>query len=88
MKRICYALVLGLLVSVPLQAIAVERSTEAEALALIQKAQEYIKTYGVEKAVIEFNRLDSPFNSVSEINKKGDLYLYTLTAIRYVKQRT
>ncbi|MFZ6779456.1 cache domain-containing protein [Undibacterium sp. Ji83W] len=78
MKRTCYALVLGLLVSVPLQAIAVERSTEAEALALIQKAQEYIKTYGAEKAVIEFNRLESPFNSVSEINKKGDLYLYTL----------
>lgn len=57
---------------------AVERSTEEEALALIRSAQAYIKTNGLERAVEEFNRLDSPYNSKSEINPKGDLYLYTL----------
>ena len=40
---------------------AVEKSTEAEAIALMQKAQDYIKKNGFEKAIIEFNRLDSPF---------------------------
>lgn len=57
---------------------AVEKSTEAEAIALLQKAQDYIKKNGIEKSVIEFNRLDSPFNTYSDINKKGDLYLYSL----------
>ena len=59
-------------------ALAVERSDTKEALFLIQKAQEYIKLHGLEKAIVEFNRLDSPFNVKSDINPKGDLYLYTL----------
>jgi alpha-mannosidase len=65
------------------EAIAVERSNEAEAIALIAKAQEYLKKNGVEKAYIEFNRLDSPFNSKSEINPKGDLYLFSLDSKGY-----
>ncbi|MBY0574879.1 MAG: cache domain-containing protein [Undibacterium sp.] len=62
---------------------AIERSDAQEAIALIQKAQAYLKINGVQKAVIEFNRLDSPFNSKSEINPKGDLYLFTLDSKGY-----
>jgi cytochrome c len=58
--------------------LAVEKSTEAEAIALLKKAQDYLKKNGVDKSIIEFNRLDSPFNTFSEMNKKGDLYLYSL----------
>lgn len=58
--------------------LAEQKSSEADALALIGKAQEYIKLHGVEKSFLEFNRLDSPFNVRSEINKIGDLYLFTL----------
>ena len=57
---------------------AVEKSTEAEAIALLQKAQEYLKKNGLQKSIIEFNRLDSPFNTYSDINKKGDLYLFSV----------
>jgi len=57
---------------------AVERSDAKTAIALMQKAQAYLQQNGVEKALIEFNRLDSPFNSKSAINPHGDLYLYTL----------
>lgn len=57
---------------------AQEKSSESEALALLKSAQDYIKTNGVDKAFEEFNRLDSPFNVKSDINPKGDLYLYTL----------
>jgi cytochrome c len=57
---------------------AAEKSTAAEAIALLQKAQDYVKKNGIEKSIIEFNRLDSPFNTYSDINKKGDLYLYSL----------
>ena len=54
-----------------------KRSGSAEALALIKKAQEYIKTNGLEKAYEEFNKLDSPFNSKSAFNPNGDLYVFT-----------
>jgi signal transduction histidine kinase len=64
-------------------AAAAERSNEADALALIKKAQEYIKTNGMDKAIVEFNRLDSPFNAASDINKNGDLYVFTLDAKGY-----
>jgi cytochrome c len=57
---------------------AVERSDARAATALILKAQTYLQKNGLEKSIIEFNRLDSPFNSKSEINPNGDLYLYTL----------
>lgn len=53
------------------------KSTQADAVALMKKAQEYIKTNGLEKAYVEFNNLESPFNVKSDINKHGDLYLYT-----------
>ena len=58
--------------------LAIERSDAKTAIALMQKAQTYLQKNGVEKAIIEFNRLDSPFNSKSTINPYGDLYLYTL----------
>ncbi|MCX7218252.1 MAG: cache domain-containing protein [Burkholderiales bacterium] len=64
-------------------AYALEKSTEAEAIALIQKAQEYLKKNGMEKSIQEFNRLDSPFNSLSEMNKKGDLYLFSVDSKGY-----
>lgn len=61
-----------------LPALAIDRSDAKTAIALMQKAQTYLQKNGVEKAIIEFNRLDSPFNSKSAINPYGDLYLYTL----------
>ena len=54
------------------------RSTEAQAFALLTEAQAYIVQNGMEKAFVEFNRLDSPFNVKSEMNPNGDLYLYTV----------
>jgi hypothetical protein len=59
-------------------ATATPNSSEAQAVALITKAQGYVKAHGLEAAYVEFNRLDSPFNSKSDINPNGDLYLYTL----------
>ena len=55
-----------------------QASVEADAVQLLKLAQQYIQTYGVEAAVVEFNRLDSPFNVKSAINPYGDMYLYTL----------
>ncbi|MBC3873234.1 cache domain-containing protein [Undibacterium flavidum] len=63
--------------------IAIERSDAKMAIALMQKAQTYLQQNGVEKAIIEFNRLDSPFNSKSTINPYGDLYLFTLDSKGY-----
>ena len=57
---------------------AATNSSEAQALALIKKAQDYIKAHGLEASYAEFNRLDSPFNTKSDINPNGDLYLFTL----------
>jgi cytochrome c len=62
---------------------AIERSDERAATALLQKAQIYLQKNGLEKSIIEFNRLDSPFNVKSEINPNGDLYLYTLDSKGY-----
>lgn len=72
-------LALGIGLTVGTQfAIGVEKSSRDEALALIAKAQEYIRVHGLDASYAEFNRLDSPFNTRSPINTKGDLYLYTL----------
>jgi len=60
------------------QAQAIARSNEALALALLAKARGYLKMHGLDKSVAEFNRLDSPFNSKSDINPHGDLYLYSV----------
>lgn len=60
------------------QAQAVARSDEALALALLTKARQHLSTHGLDKSVAEFNRLDSPFNSKSDINPHGDLYLYSV----------
>lgn len=56
--------------------LAIERSTAGEAVALIDRAVDYMKKNGAEKAIAEFNNLASPFNVASDINKKGDLYLF------------
>ncbi len=72
-----------LALSWPSFTLAVERSDAKDALFLISKAQAYIKANGLEKAFIEFNRLDSPFNTKSDINPKGDLYVYTLDSKGY-----
>jgi hypothetical protein len=68
-----------LLLGVSAAAMASERkSTAEEAVALMKKAQDYLKAHGLEKAIAEFNNPTSPFNSKSEINKHGDLYLYSV----------
>lgn len=55
---------------------ATRNSTEPEALELLNLALDYVKKNGVDKAIVEFNRTEGPFNSVSGINKNGDLYLF------------
>ena len=72
-------LVIGLLLAVAGAGIANERkSTAEEAIALMKKAQDFLKANGLEKSIVEFNNPRSPFNSKSEINKQGDLYLFSL----------
>lgn len=63
-------------------ALAVERSNADEAVALVNKAIAYLKKNGPEQAIAEFNTLTSPYNSTSEINKKGDLYLFMFSAAK------
>lgn len=63
-----------------LPALAVERSNAEDAVALVNKAIDYLKKNGPEKSIAEFNTLASPFNSTSDINKKGDLYLFMFNA--------
>lgn len=65
---------------VALPVLAVERSESEEAIALVERAEMYIQKHGLEKAIAEFNRLDSPFNVRSEINPKGDLYMFMFWA--------
>lgn len=72
------ACIQALLTPPEVQAQAVARSSEVQALALLAKARVYLGTHGLDKAVVEFNRLDSPFNSKSDINPNGDLYLYSV----------
>ncbi len=52
-----------------------KRSSPEEAIAHVKRALVYIKQNGIEKAFVEFNRLDSPFNTTSNINPNGDLYM-------------
>lgn len=78
MRAFAKIAVLGFTWSLCFPSLAIERSDAKDALLLIQKAQEYIQQHGVNAAIVEFNRLDSPFNVKSSINPKGDLYLYTL----------
>jgi cytochrome c len=54
------------------------RSKQSDAVALVKKAQEYIKANGLEKAYAEFNNLEGPFNVKSAINPHGDLYMYNM----------
>lgn len=60
-----------------------ESSQEADAIQLLQLAQQYLQTHGVEASIVEFNRLDSPFNVKSAINPYGDMYLFTLDSKGY-----
>ncbi len=52
------------------------RSGEADALNLLAKVKEYVKANGIEKAMVEFNDLKSPFNTQGPINKNADMYLF------------
>ncbi|MCV2352732.1 cache domain-containing protein [Paucibacter sp. B2R-40] len=72
-------LLMGLSFAAASAGIANERkSTAEEAIALMKKAQDYLKVHGLEKSIAEFNNPSSPFNSKSELNKQGDLYLYSV----------
>ena len=42
-------------------ALATEKSTRDEAVALVKKAAVYLKDNGKEKALVEFNKPDGPF---------------------------
>lgn len=79
LRRLGLGLLLGLSSTAAVQA-QDARSTAEDALALMKKAQAFIKTQGMDKAVAEFNNPKSPFNSKSEINRHGDLYLFSLDA--------
>ncbi len=71
--------VLGLLLTASALGIANERkSTAEEAVALMKRAQDFLKANGLEKSIAEFNNPASPFNSKSDVNKNGDLYLYSV----------
>ena len=56
-------------------ALAQEKSNQEQAVALVKKAIDTIKKQGHEKAFAELNRLDSPFNTKSDINPHGDMYM-------------
>jgi cytochrome c len=79
MKTSIKGLLGGLVVAaLAVPALAADKSTEADALALMVKAQAYLKANGLEKSIVEFNNADGQFNSKSEINKVGDLYLFSI----------
>lgn len=59
-------------------ALAVEKSDADDAIVFVKKAVNHIKMHGPEKSFVEFNRTDSPFNTMSEMNKKGDLYVFVM----------
>jgi signal transduction histidine kinase len=59
-------------------AFAGEKSGADDAIAFVKKAINHIKMYGPEKSFVEFNRMDSPFNTMSDLNKKGDLYVFVM----------
>ena len=40
-----------------------------------------MKANGLEKATAEFNNSDGPFNSKSDINPKGDLYIFSVDKV-------
>jgi signal transduction histidine kinase len=65
---------------VPGLASAQELSKEADAIAFVQRAQTYLKEHGLEKAALEFNNLDSAFNTKSPINPHGDLYVIAMNS--------
>lgn len=79
MNKFFKCLLLGLLAAnLNPNALAADKSTEADATALVKLAQDYIKKNGIEKATAEFNNLESPFNVKSDINKYGDLYIFSM----------
>lgn len=59
------------------------RSTQQDAVALLAEARRYLQAHGMQQAVVEFNRLDGPFNSRSAINPNGDLYLFSIAPNGY-----
>lgn len=59
---------------------AAQRSNADDAVALVNRAIDYMKKNGNDKAIAEFNNLSSPFNVTSDINKNGDLYMFMFYA--------
>jgi hypothetical protein len=57
---------------------AADRSTTADAVEYMKQAQAYVKKNGMEKSFVEFNNPEGRFNSKSDINKIGDLYIFSL----------
>nr|WP_269106480.1 cache domain-containing protein [Massilia sp. TS11] len=57
-------------------------SSPEQARVLVQHAADYLQRFGRELAIIEFNRPRSVFNSVSEFNPNGDLYVVMFWANR------
>lgn len=53
-------------------------SGEADAVKLIGEAVKYIKANGIEKATAEFNNLTGPFNTKSDVNPNGDMYVFSI----------
>lgn len=78
MNRLIMGMLLAAVAQVPAQAL--ERSNADEAVAMVNKAIDYLKKNGADKSIAEFNNGNSPFNSTSDINKKGDLYLFMFSA--------
>jgi signal transduction histidine kinase len=57
---------------------AVDRSTAADAVEYMKKAQAYVKKNGMEKSLAEFNNAEGRFTAKGDINKLGDLYIYSV----------
>jgi cytochrome c len=80
MESIFKSIAIGALVLASASAATAQegKSTQADALALMKKAQEFVKVNGMEKATNEFNNLESPFNTKGNINRHADLYLFNI----------
>lgn len=60
--------------SLSIPAFSADRAGPDDAIAHVNRMIDYVKKNGEEKSFAEFNNLESPFNTKSDINKYGDLY--------------
>ncbi len=54
---------------------------------LVKKAKDYVNEKGMEKSLVEFNNSEGSFNTKSDINENGDLYICSVEANAF-KQST